>query len=136
MKTANFAELAALLAKALAIAGDDAVMLEQMQRLADDDPAVVASAGVSWRDWCALGTCLIRKDAHHRRAASHGHVIVSDAACRRQASAHVARPHRAMDIGDLRPECSSETTSSRAFRVSPARVGATVINQALAEHRL
>jgi HEAT repeat protein len=37
-------QLAAMLAKALAIAGDGALMLEQMKRLGDDDPAIVASA--------------------------------------------------------------------------------------------
>lgn len=38
------ANLAALLEKTLAIAGDDPTLLLQMQRLSDEDPAVVASA--------------------------------------------------------------------------------------------
>lgn len=36
--------VAALLAKTLAIAGDDETLVEQLRRLGDDDPAVVASA--------------------------------------------------------------------------------------------
>jgi hypothetical protein len=38
------AELAGLLASALAIAGDERLMFEQLRRLGDDDPAIVASA--------------------------------------------------------------------------------------------
>lgn len=41
---ADDANLAALLEKTLAIAGDDTTLIEQARRLADDDPAVVASA--------------------------------------------------------------------------------------------
>jgi hypothetical protein len=37
-------ELAALLAKTLAIAGDEDLLVEQLRRLADDDPGVVAAA--------------------------------------------------------------------------------------------
>lgn len=44
-------ERAALLEKTLALAGDEATLLEQMKRLADDDPAVVASAA----RLCGLG---------------------------------------------------------------------------------
>jgi HEAT repeat protein len=44
LKATDDVEVAALLEKTLAIAGDDATLIEQMRRLSDEDPAMVASA--------------------------------------------------------------------------------------------
>jgi HEAT repeat protein len=44
LKATDDVDMAALLEKTLAIAGDEAVLVEQLRRLADEDPAVVASA--------------------------------------------------------------------------------------------
>lgn len=44
LKTTEEVEVAALLEKTLAIAGDDQTLVEQLKRLGDDDPAIVATA--------------------------------------------------------------------------------------------